>query len=302
MERLWPHKGGGMRMLNLSQVQTFLAVIDEGGIQSAAERLACSQPAVSQQLRKLEEFVGVPLVVRNRSRAVPTRDGELFLPKARSLIASADRARAVVSDRRLVVHASGNVGVYLAPRLIAVFERDLDRPGTVDLVITTNRHAVDALIAGEADIALTEWSEDHPAVEWQGWRREKLVVIAGPDHPLAKERCIPRQALLDHPIIGGEPGTGTGRALAGMFGPDAGRLRVARQLGSTAAVKEAVNAGLGLSVVFAYSVAEEVKAGTLTMLELEEADIFKTLFIGLGRESPQSSMARRFATFCLASA
>ncbi|MDU0959141.1 MAG: LysR family transcriptional regulator [Bradyrhizobium sp.] len=165
MERLWPHKGGGMRMLNLSQVQTFLAVIDEGGIQSAAERLACSQPAVSQQLRKLEEFVGVPLVVRNRSRAVPTRDGELFLPKARSLIASADRARAVVSDRRLVVHASGNVGVYLAPRLIAVFERDLDRPGTVDLVITTNRHAVDALIAGEADIALTEWSEDHPAVE-----------------------------------------------------------------------------------------------------------------------------------------
>ena len=87
-----------------------------------------------------------------------------------------------------------------------------------------------------------------------------------------------------------------------MFGPDAGRLRVARQLGSTAAVKEAVKAGLGLSVVFAYSVAEEVKAGTLTMLELEEADIFKTLFIGLGRESPQSSMARRFATFCLASA
>ena len=61
MERLWPHKGGGMRMLNLSQVQTFLAVIDEGGIQSAAERLACSQPAVSQQLRKLEEFVGVPV-------------------------------------------------------------------------------------------------------------------------------------------------------------------------------------------------------------------------------------------------
>nr|ABG73581.1 PtxE [Xanthobacter flavus] len=287
-------------MLNLAQVQTFLAVIDEGGIQSAAERLACSQPAVSQQLRKLEEFVGVPLVVRNRSRAVPTRDGELFLPKARSLVAAAERARALVADRRLVVHASGNVGVYLAPRLVAAFERDLERAGAVELVITTNRQAVDALASGEADVALTEWSEEHPAVEWQGWRREKLVVIAAPDHPLAKARCIPRQALFDHPVIGGEPGTGTGRALAGVFGPSADRLRVARQLGSTAAVKEAVKAGLGLSVVFAYAVAEEVKAGTLAMLELEEADIFKTLFIGLGRESPQSSMARRFAAFCAA--
>lgn len=288
-------------MLNLLQVQTFLAVIDEGGIQSAAERLACSQPAVSQQLRKLEEFVGVPLVVRNRSRAVPTRDGALFLPRARALVAAAERARALVADRRLVVHASGNVGVYLAPRLVAAFEHDLGRPSAVDLAITTNRHAVDALACGEADVALTEWSEDHPAVEWQGWRREKLVIIAAPDHPLAQVRCISRRALLDHPIIGGEPGTGTGRALAGVFGSDAARLRVARQLGSTAAVKEAVKARLGLSVVFAYAVAEEVKAGTLAMLELEEADIFKTLFIGLGRESPQSSLARRFAAFCSAS-
>ncbi|MFG1235666.1 LysR family transcriptional regulator [Xanthobacter autotrophicus DSM 597] len=289
-------------MLNLSQVQTFLAVIDEGGIQSAAERLACSQPSVSQQLRKLEEFFGVPLVVRNRARAVPTRDGELFLPKARSLLAAADRARALITDRRLVVHASGNVGVFLAPRLVAGFERELERPGAVDLAIATNRDAVDALVAGAADVVLTEWSEEHPAVEWQSWRREKLVVIAAPEHPLATRKRIPRKALLDQPIIGGEPGTGTGRALAGVFGADVARLKTTRQLGSTAAVKEAVKANLGLSVVFAYAVAEDVKAGTLVTLELEEADIFKTLFVGLARESPHSSLTRRFAAFCAASA
>ena len=102
----------------------------------------------------------------------------------------------------------------------------------------------------------------------------------------------------DHPSR--EPGTGTGRALAGVFGADVGRLRIARQLGSTAAVKEAVKANLGLSVVFAYAVNEEVKAGSLMMLELEEADIYKTLYIGFARESPQSSMARRFSAFCRA--
>ena len=285
-------------MLNLMQVQTFLAVIDEGGIQSAAERLACSQPAVSQHLRKLEEFVGVSLVVRNRSRALPTRDGEIFLPRARALLAAAERARTLIADRRLMVHASGNVGVFLAPRLIANFEREVGRPEAVDLVIGTNRRAVDALVSGEADVMLTEWSEEHPAVEWLNWRREKLVVIAAPEHPLAARRHIPRHALFDHPIIGGEPGTGTGQALAGVFGADVGHLRMARQLGSTAAVKEAVKANLGLSVVLAYAVDEDVKAGTLVTLELEEADIYKTLYIGIARESPQSSMARRFLAFC----
>lgn len=285
-------------MLSLSQVQTFLAIIDEGGIQSAAERLACSQPSVSQQLRKLEEFVGVPLVVRNRSRAVPTQDGQVFLPMARALVAAADRACSLISDRRLAIHASGNVGVFLAPRLVAGFERELERPGGVKLTISTNRGAVDALMTGAADVVLTEWSEEHPAIEWFSWRREKLVVIVAPEHPLASRQRIPRHTLLEHPIIGGEPGTGTGRALASALGSDVGRLRIERQLGSTAAVKEAVKANLGLSIVLACAIAEEVKAGTLVALELEEADIFKTLYIGLARESPQSSLARRFATFC----
>ena len=285
-------------MLNLAQVQTFIAVVDEGGIQAAAQQLNCSQPAVSQQLKKLEEFFGVLLVVRNRSRAIPTRDGELFLPKARSLIAAAERARGVIVNRRLVIHASGNAGTFLAPKLIATFEREINRPEGAELIIGTNREAVDALLAGEADVILTEWNEDHPLIEWQKWRREKLVVIVSPDYPLATHRRVSPEALLDYPMIGGEPGTGTGRALASVLGADASKLKIARQLGSTTAVKEAVKANLGLSIVFAYTVTEEVKAGTLVALELEEADIFKTLFVGIAHESPGTSMARRFAAIC----
>lgn len=286
-------------MFNLAQVQTFLAIVYEGGIQSAAERLSCSQPTVSQQLRKLEEFLGVPLVVRNRTRALPTRHGELFLPQARSLVATSGRARDVIEERQLVVWASGNVGVFLAPRAIAGFEKQRGREGSVDLMIGTNRQAVDALLSGEADLIMTEWSEDQASVEWHSWRREKLVVIASPEHPLAQRTRIRKEELLEFPIIGGEPGSGTGRILRTLFGNDLDKLKIRRQLGSTAAVKEAVKANLGLSIVLAYAIADEMKFGTLVAIEFEEADIFKSLFLGLSKDSPQSSLPRLFSTFCM---
>ena len=286
-------------MFNLAQVQTFLAIVDEGGIQSAAERLSCSQPTVSQQLRKLEEFLGVPLVVRNRTRALPTRHGELFLPQARSLVATSGRARDVIEERQLVVWASGNVGVFLAPRAIAGFEKQRGREGSVDVMIGTNRQAVDALLSGEADLIMTEWSEDQASVEWHSWRREKLVVIASPEHPLAQRTRIRKEELLEFPIIGGEPGSGTGRILRTLFGNDLDKLKIRRQLGSTAAVKEAVKANLGLSIVLAYAIADEMKFGTLVAIEFEEADIFKSLFLGLSKDSPHSSLPRLFSTFCM---
>ncbi|MBN9670251.1 MULTISPECIES: LysR family transcriptional regulator [unclassified Sulfitobacter] len=286
-------------MLNLSHVHTFLAVVDEGGIQLAASRLACSQPAVSRQLSKLEEFLGVSLVLRNRTRSVPTKEGALFVPKARALIEAARSATTAFSSRRLSVYASGNVGVFLAPRIAAGFERDVAcEGGGVDLVISTNRGAIDALSAGQADVALTEWHEDDPAIEWTSWRREKLVVIAAPTHPLASFELATCEMLVGYSMIGGEPGTGTGRALSSVFGDNLSRLNISRNLGSTAAVKEAVKANLGISIVFECAVADEVRAGTLVTLGLEEADIFKRLYVGIHRECPQSSLARDFASYC----
>lgn len=297
-----PTHDGCCSMFNLAQVQTFLAIVDEGGIQSAAMRLSCSQPAVSQQLRKLEEFFGVPLIVRNRARAFPTRHGALFLPQARSLVATSERVREVIEERQIVVWASGNVGVFLAPRAIAGFEKQRGRDGSVDLMIASNRQAVDALLSGEADMIMTEWSEDQPSVEWHSWRREKLVIIAPPEHPLAQRPLIRKEELLKFPIIGGEPGSGTGRILRTLFGNDLDKLKVRRQLGSTAAVKEAVKANLGVSIVLACAIADEVKLGTLVAIDFEEANVFKSLFIGISKDSPQSSLSRLFATFCMGSA
>lgn len=284
-------------MLNLSQVQAFVTIIDEGNFRAAAEKLSCAQPTISQQLQRLEEFLGMRLVSRHRARSTLTRDGELFLPKARALLNAAIRACGPIEERRLLIGASSNIGVFFAPRLIAGFNSSGDPAVHIDLAIGSNRQMIDMTLEGSIDLALTEVREDHSGFEWRTWRREKLVVIASPRHELAKVRRISKNRLFDYPMLGGESGTGTGRILKELLGADVSRLKISRQLGSTAAVKEAVKADLGISVVLAYSVAEDIAHGSLVSIDLEEADIFKPLYLMFPEQLPERALAQRFIDF-----
>jgi DNA-binding transcriptional LysR family regulator len=285
-------------MLNLWHVQTFLAVIDEGGFQDAAQALGLAQPTVSQQLRKLEEALGARLVVRTRNSAQPTRDGAAFLPFARGLVRTAGRAMSTVGDRPLAIGASSNIGTYLLPAPLHRFASDSG--AEFDLVLGTNPETADRLDGAEVDIAVMEWWDGRPGFTATPWRREPMVVILSPKHPWANRRSVSRALLLDQPLIGGEPGTGTGQLLQKAFGRNAARLSVSMHLGSTAAVKEAVKAGLGISLVLAGAVAEEVEAGTLVALRLADADLTKELVVVLPEDTPATSPAAQFAAALMA--
>lgn len=283
-------------MLSLSQIASFVALVDAGSFQKAAEQLGCSQPHVSQQLKKLESQLGIHLVARTGGGPRLTRDGQGFVPHARALLASAARAEQRIRDREFVIAASSNIGVYLAPSLIASFiETHKVRQG-FQLRIGTNREALDRAQCGEADIALTEWSEDAQGFDWMPWRRERLVAIVSRHHPFATHARIAKAALLGQPIIGGEPGTGTGRILRNLFGDSMRDLKIGLELGSTAAVKEAVKANLGISIVLESCVREERTSGSLKVLEIEEADIYKSLYALLPKEAPAVSLSRAFVT------
>jgi len=285
-------------MLNLWHVQAFLAVIDEGGFQGAAQALGLAQPTVSQQLRKLEEALGARLVVRTRNGSQPTREGAAFLPFARGLARTAARAVSAVGARPLAIGASSNIGTYLLP---APLHRFAGESGAdFDLVLGSNPETAGRLDGAEVDVAVMEWWDGRPGFAATPWRREPMVVIVSPKHPWAHRRSVTKALLLDQPLIGGEPGTGTGRLLEKAFGRNAGRLRVTMQLGSTAAVKEAVKAGLGISLVLAGAVAEEARAGTLVALRLADADLTKDLVVVLPDDTPATSPAARFAAALVA--
>ena len=265
--------------VSLASVAAYLAVIDTGGFRAAAARLDVTQGAISQQIRRLESELGISLVHRDPAGCRPAPGTEAFLRYARTLLDVADRAARLFSDPELVVGAASNLGIYLLqPVLKAISDAHAGRY-RIRQYLGTNRDVIDRLVAGDVDVALTEWWEQRPGFDAAVWRKENLVVIVGPDHPWAGRLTARVEELAAQTILGGEPATGTGRLLQNVLGPAAARLPAAVNLGSTAAVKEAVHAGLGVSLVLESAVDAERRAGRLHTLALDGPPLRKALWL-----------------------
>ncbi|QIB50094.1 LysR family transcriptional regulator [Pseudomonas sp. OIL-1] len=254
-------------MLNPVWLKSLVAIVQTGSFQSAARTLGLAQPTVSQHLQKLEEQVGVTLVHRSRSGCQPTTRALAFMRHATALLDMHDRALDALHGRRQRVGASSNIGTYLLQPFLRSYLGTGAEGGEVDLRIAANPDVADQLLAGQLDAAVMEWWIPHPDFEQRQWRVEPLVLIVGPDHPLAGAESIERARLVELPMLGGEPGSGTGRLLTEYFG-ELGVPRSGMQLGSTEAVKQAVRAGLGVSLVLASAVCDEVRSGTLVALPI----------------------------------
>jgi len=247
--------------LDLHLVEAFLAVLDAGGFRAAAARLGRPQPTISQQVRRLEAALGQPLLERGRQACRATPEGARFAPLARRAVAAAQRAVAAARAETLVIGAAFNPGIYLLPPLLEP---------RMELRLASNAETLDRLEAGLVDLAVTEWQDGRPGLESHLWRWEEMLGIVPPGHCWAGRGRMALGEFLAEPLIGGEPGTGTGRLLAEALGSGHPPLRLARHMASTDGVKRAVAAGLGISVVLACAVRDEIAAGSLVALPFEE--------------------------------
>ncbi|MBN9488034.1 MAG: LysR family transcriptional regulator [Alphaproteobacteria bacterium] len=284
-------------MIDLEQVRTYVAIVEAGSFQGAATRLGIAQPTASQHMRKLEETLGHRLIERTRAQAVPTAEGARFLPFARTLLRVADRAQASLTDGGLAIGAASNIGVYLLQPLVSAFRSGARGLGPIDIRIGSNLETVRRLEEAEIDIALMEWWDARPGFDAAVWRDEPLVVIVPRGHRWADRKWIDKTTLLEEPLIGGEPGTGTARLLQDRLGIDPARLKAGLQLGSTEAVKQAVRAGLGVSVTLMSAVREEIAAGHLVAPRLRNGRLSKQLFSIVPDHAPPQGPARTFDAF-----
>jgi DNA-binding transcriptional LysR family regulator len=251
-------------------LESFVAVAELGAVTTAARRLGCSQPTVSQHLTRLEAQLRQPLLTRGRSRPTLTLEGERLLPLARSLLSLDRQLLAPEELEPLRLGVCSNIGIYLLPELLT----HLRRQGRTlpQVAIAGNPEIARQVLVGEIDVALMEWWTDRPGLTARVWREEPIVAIVPPQHPLALHQTISLAALRGQGLLGGEGGTGTGRLLRTALSADQS-LRVTMTLGSTEAVKRAVAAGLGISLVLRLSVAEHLtgRATGLAVRPLEPA-------------------------------
>lgn len=248
--------------VSLDCLESFVAVAELGAVTAAAKWLGCSQPTVSQHLTRLEAQLRQPLLARRPSGLTLTPEGHRLLPLARSLLSLDQQLLAPEEQVSLRLGVCSNVGTYLLPELLTELRR---RGQTLPRVaIAGNPEIARRLLAREIDVALMEWWTERPGLTTRVWREEPVVAIVPPDHPLARRKTISLAALRGEDLLGGEAGTGTGRLLRTALSADQS-LEVRMTLGSTEAVKRAVAAGLGISLVLQLSVAEHL-TGRMTGL------------------------------------
>lgn len=272
---------------------SFLAISRLGSFRAGARARRLSQGAISQQVQKLETQLGARLIERDMAGCRLTPEGMAFKPYAESLLKLSRNAAGIFLDRPAVIGASSNIGIYLLSGHVKEF---LDGPqargAQLDVRIDRNPVIAQQLDAGEIDVAVMEWWDGRAGFEARPWRQEELVVIVPPDHPWAGECSLSHTELAGVPLLGGEPGTGTGRILSSCFGEK--ELTVGMQLGSTDAVKQWVKAGLGVSIVLAGTVAEEIRAGTLVSIAIEGGCLRKALYVVWRDTLTSAHPARRF--------
>ncbi|MEO1543736.1 MAG: LysR family transcriptional regulator [Pseudomonadota bacterium] len=286
-------------MLNLSFIKTFVTLAEQESFSGAARQLGLAQSTVSLQVRKLEEALGVSLIDRKHKGCTLTFRGQAVLPHAKALLHSADQFSNAASGKKITIGCSGNIAAYYfsedLKRFLDAEKLDLEW----EIRTATNPEIAEMLDVGAIDLGAMEWPADRRSLEIHAWRTEPMVVIVPKGHPLAKARTIARDELLQLELIGGEPGSGTGTLLKRVFGRRADKLKITHNLQSTEAVKCAVKAGLGCSIVLAGAVREEAAGKRLAILSIKDAQLEKTLYLALQPGLPANALPKRLTEFLL---
>jgi len=237
--------------MNYSQLRAFHAVAAQGSVTAAARHLGVSQPAVTIQVRGLEEAYGTELLHRRGRRVALTRLGEELFQATRRLFAAQDEAEAVLSAARALERGRLAVaadGPYHVMDALAAFRQRHPRV-QVSLAIGNSDDVLASLRAYACDVAVLARHDDDPALLVLPMARNRLVLFVAHGHPLAGRASLPLRALEGQPMILREQGSTTRRIFEAALAKAGVRPDVVMEIESRGAVREAVAAGLGIGVV-----------------------------------------------------
>ena len=278
-ENLYPW----LRKLTLRQLRGFAAVVESGSVSAAARSLNLTPPAVSLQLRDLEDAIGVPLLERGDEGQVTTRAGRELLALAQEVQAAMTGFAERIDELTGTDHGVVSVGVvstarYFAPTVLAEFLK-LYPDIRIQLQVGNRDSTIEKLERLELDFAITGLPPEHFEVEREFISKHPQILIASPDHPLAKKSKVPLSNLRGETFLLREAGSGTRSVADRLFARDRELPGAALEFGSNETIKQAVMAGLGIALISAHTVAAELGEGRLVALDVKGLPINRRWFL-----------------------
>jgi LysR family transcriptional regulator for metE and metH len=278
-ENLYPW----LRQLTLKQMRGFEAVVNAGSVSSAAKTLHLTPPAVSLQLRDLEDTTGIPLLERSEAGLAPTLAGRELFDMIQQINEVMARFAENITEMKGIDHGVVSVGVvstarYFAPMVLAEFMR-IYQDIKIQLQVGNRDTTMEKLENMELDFAITGLPPDHFEVKKEFISNHPQIIIAAPDHPLANHKRISLSELKEETFLLREQGSGTRSVADKLFSRIKGLPKSGLEFGSNETIKQAVMAGMGIAVISAHTVAAELKERRLVALDVKGTPINRKWFV-----------------------
>jgi DNA-binding transcriptional LysR family regulator len=292
-----------MRNVTLRQMRVFAAVARNLSFTRAARELHLTQPAISQQVKLLEEDIGMPLFEQiGRKVHLAPAGVELlrYTEQAMELLRQASESLAAMRGLKRGVLKLGAVSTakYFAPSLLSAFTPAYPEV-TIKFEVGNREEIIQQLAANEIDMVIMGRPPRELETVAEPFAKHPLVIIASPTHPLASKRRIRLSQLATEYFLIREEGSGTRASMERVFGEREVPFRVSMEVSSNETIKQAVMANMGLSFISSHTVGLELAAGKLVILDVVGLPIVRDWYVIHLRDKVLAPIPAAFRAFLL---
>ena len=292
-------------MLENFHLQVFRALAKEKSFSGAGKLLYLTQPAISHQIRVLEEYLGTRLFERKKREVSLTKQGMILLKYSEQIFSLYEQAEKEIADLvktfrgRLRIGASTTIGQYLIPKIVGEFK---ERFGNIEifLINANTKDIAIKLLADSIDLGLVEGPVEERDILVEKFIEDELVVITSTKHPFAKKKSIDKSELLKEPLIIREEGSGTRNIIEERLKEakvSLSPLKIKMELGSSESIKAAVEAGLGVAIISKWAILKEKKLHTLKSCSLTDVNLIRYFSIITNQKRFKTKPMEEFLKF-----
>lgn len=291
--------------MNLDYLKTFLEVVKTGSFSEVARKLSISQPAVSFQIQKLEQELGVRLIDRMQKTLILTEPGKRLFEFAQKI--EKERQRLVHDFQQLREEVTGNLNIaastmpgdFILPSILSEFKKR-NPAVNIQVAVTDSARVIEAVKKGEYDLGFCGIYPQDRELESFKIAEDEIVLIVFPEHPFTKRKQISFPELINEPLIFREPTSGTQRSVESLFldaGYDFSGCKPTLILGTTESVVTAVETGLGIAFVSNLAIKKSVALSLVKIVEVDGIKLNRDFWCVLRKQMEPSRLLDEFITY-----
>ncbi|MEO8408684.1 MAG: LysR family transcriptional regulator [Oxalobacteraceae bacterium] len=292
-----------MKNATLRQLKVFETVARLLSFSRAAEELHLTQPAVSTQVKKLEEHAGLPLFEQLGKKIYLTPAGTELLHCSRAIIQQFEMAEESMAQFKGISGGRLNVAVisagdYFFPRLLVEFVRR-HQGVSLNFTVHNREELLSQLADNMTDLAIMVRPPKAMDMISEPFAPHPYVIVAAPDHPLAARKHIPISRLARERFVVREKGSDTWNSMEEGFAGRIENINIAMEIKSTETIKQAVIAGMGISFLSAHTISLELQTGSLTVLDVQGFPLMLNWYVVHRKNKRLPPVAQAFKNFLM---